>query len=271
MASIGQVRRRFFAQRRKRHTVSVAIVASGVILLAACGNTSASDGSSSSGDTITVAAAASLTQPFTEIRRDFEARNPGSKVTFSFGSSAALATQITQGAPIDVFAAASPTTMKTVTDTGTANPPVDFASNTLQIAVPKGNPGKITGLSDLTDESKKVAMCAPQVPCGAAALEVFAAAKIVPAPDTLEQDVKAALRRVESDEVDAALVYKTDVLAAGDNVEGIEFPEAARAVNVYQIATLKASENAAFAQRFVEYARSVEGQAVLSEAGFGRP
>ena len=270
LSSIGQVRRCFFAQRRKRHRMPVAIVAL-VILLPACGETSASRGSSSSGDTITVAAAASLTQAFSEIGQDFEANNPGSKLTFSFGSSATLATQITQGAPIDVFAAASPATMKTVTEAGIANPPVDFASNTLQIAVPKGNPGKITGLSDFTDESRKIAICAPQVPCGAAAIQVFAAAKIVPAPDTLEQDVKAALQRVESDEVDAALVYKTDVLAAGDNVEGIEFPEAARAVNVYQIATLRASENAAFAQRFVEYARSVDGQAVLSEAGFGRP
>ena len=248
----------------------VAIVAL-VILLAACGKTSASGGSSSSADTITVAAAASLTQAFTEIGQDFEANNPGSKVTFSFGSSATLATQITQGAPIDVFAAASPATMKTVTEAGIANPPIDFASNTLQIAVPKGNPGKITGLSDFTDESRKIAICAPQVPCGAAAIQVFAAAKIVPAPDTLEQDVKAALQRVESDEVDAALVYETDVLGAGDNVEGIEFPEAARAVNVYQIATLRASENAAIAQRFVEYVRSVDGQAVLGEAGFGRP
>jgi molybdate transport system substrate-binding protein len=270
MASIGQVRLRFSAQRRKRHTVPVAVVAL-VILLAACGKTSASGGSSSSSDTITVAAAASLTQAFTEIGQDFEAKNPGGEVTFSFGSSATLATQISQGAPIDVFAAASPATMKTVTDAGIANPPVDFASNTLQIAVPKGNPGKITGLSDFTDESKKVAICAPQVPCGAAAIKVFAAAKIVPAPDTLEQDVKAVLQRVESDEVDVALVYRTDVLAAGDNVEGIDFPQAARAVNIYQIATLKASENAAFAQRFVEYVRSFDGQAVLSEAGFGRP
>ena len=247
----------------------VAVIAF-VILLAACGKTFAS-GKSSSGDAITVAAAASLTQAFTEIGREFEARNPGSKVTFSFGSSTTLATQITQGAPIDVFAAASPATMKTVTEAGIANPPVHFASNTLQIAVPKGNPGKVTGLSDFTDKSKKIAICAPQVPCGAAAIQVFAAARIMPAPDTLEQDVKAALQRVESDEVDAALVYKTDVLAAGDNVEGIDFPQAARAVNIYQIATLKASENAAFAQRFVEYARSADGQAVLSEAGFGRP
>ena len=251
-------------------THPVAIVAL-VILLAACGKTSGSGGSSSSADTITVAAAASLTQAFTEIGQDFEANNPGSKVTFSFGSSATLATQITQGAPIDVFAAASPATMQTVTEAGIANPPIDFASNTLQIAVPKGNPGKITGLSDFTDESKKIAICAPQVPCGAASIQVFAAAKIVPAPDTLEQDVKAALQRVESDEVDAALVYETDVMGAGDNVEGIEFPEAARAVNVYQIATLRASENAAIAQRFVEYVRSVDGHAVLGEAGFGRP
>jgi molybdate transport system substrate-binding protein len=252
----------------KRHPVAIVAL---VILLAACGKASDSGGSSSSGDRITVAAAASLTQALTEIGQDFEAKNPGSMVTFSFGSSATLATQITQGAPIDVFAAASPATMKTVAEAGIANPPVDFASNTLQIAVPKGNPGKIISLRDFTDESKKIAICAPQVPCGAAAIQVFAAAKIVAAPDTLEQDVKAALQRVESDEVDAALVYETDVMGAGDDVEGIEFPEAARAVNVYQIATLRASENAATAQRFVEYARSVDGQAVLSEAGFGRP
>ena len=137
---------------------------------------------------ITVFAAASLTEAFTQVGTDFHIRS-GSKVTFNFGSSATLATQINAGAPADVFAAASPATMETVTGTGGASDPVDFVSNTLQIAVPKGNPGKITGLADFADASKTIAICAPQVPCGAAAVKVFQAAKIDPKPDTLEADV----------------------------------------------------------------------------------
>jgi molybdate transport system substrate-binding protein len=226
---------------------------------------------SSAGGTITVLAAASLTEAFNQIGKDFEAKNPGSKVTFSFGSSATLATQIVQGAPADVFAAASPATMKTVTAAGAANTPKDFVSNTLEIAVPKGNPHKITGLEDFGDASRRIALCAPQVPCGTAAVKVFADAKIVPKPDTLEQDVKATLQKVASHEVDAALVYKTDVIAAGDKVDGIQFPEAQQAINTYPIATVKASKNPALAQAFVDYVLSADGQAVLAKAGFAQP
>src|SRR5215217_3402768 len=186
-------------------------------------------------------------------------------------SSATLATQIVQGAPADVFAAASPATMKTVTDAGAADTPTDFVSNTLEIAVPKGNPHKITGLKDFADANRRIALCAPQVPCGAAAVKVFPAAQIVPKPDTLEQDVKATLQKVAHDEVDAALVYKTDVLAAGYKVDGIEFPEAQDAINTYPIATLKESKNPAVAKAFVDYVLSPEGQAVLARAGFAKP
>ena len=216
-------------------------------------------------------AAASLTESFSQIGKDFEAKNGGQKVTFSFGSSATLASQITSGAPADVFAAASPATMKIVTDAGAAGTPVSFVSNTLEIAVPQGNPGKITGLLDFGNEARKIAVCAPQVPCGAAAEKVFAAAKMTPKPDTLEQDVKAALQKVSTDEVDAALVYKTDVIAAGDKVVEINFPEAAQAVNEYPITTLKASKNAATAQAFVDYVQSPDGQAALTKAGFAKP
>ena len=247
------------------------------LLLAACGDaepeaTAPSPGTegSSSGGAITVLAAASLTEVFNQIGKDFEAKNPGSKVTFSFGSSATLATQIVQGAPAEVFAAASPATMKIVTEAGAANAPKDFVSNTLEIAVPKGNPHKITGLQDFGDESRRIALCAPQVPCGAAAVKVFAEASIVPKPDTLEQDVKATLQKVASDEVDAALVYKTDVIATGA-VDGIQFPEAQQAINTYPIATLKDSKNPAVAQAFVDYVLSPEGQAVLAKAGFAQP
>jgi len=263
---------------RKAHRplLLAALVAVLGLLISACGGAqpqstvpSPSAEGSSSGGAITVLAAASLTEAFNQIGEDFEAKNPGSKVTFSFGSSATLATQIVQGAPADVFAPASPATMKTVT--GAANTPKDFVSNTLEIAVPKGNPHKITGLKDFADESRRLALCAPQVPCGAAAVKVFAEAKIVPKPDTLEQDVKATLQKVASDEVDAALVYKTDVLSGGDQVDGIEFPEAQQAINVYPIATLKDSKNPMLAQAFVDYVLSPDGQAVLAKAGFAQP
>ena len=144
-------------------------------------------------------------------------------------------------------------------------------SNTLEIAVLKGNPHKITGLADFADAQKRIAICAPEVPCGAAAVKVFAAAKITPKPDTLEQDVKATLQKVSSDEVDAALVYKTDVISTTGGVTGITFPEAQQAVNEYPIATLKESKNAATAQAFVDYVLSPAGQAVLTKAGFAKP
>src|SRR5215218_1240299 len=230
-----------------------------VILLSACGTSAqpsvpgSSTASSSAGGGITVLAAASLTEAFNQIGKDFQAKNEGSSVTFSYGSSATLATQIVQGAPADVFAAASPATMKIVTTAGAANSPRDFASNTLEIAVPKGNPHKITGLSEFADESNRIALCAPQVPCGSAAVKVFAVAEIVPKPDTLEADVKATLQKVATDEVDAALVYQTDVLSAGDQVDGIDFGEAQQASNTYPIATLKDSKDPQLAKAFLDY------------------
>jgi molybdate transport system substrate-binding protein len=263
--------RRLAAQTRRR-IGALFVAALAVPMLAACGGgPPESAGSSTPSNTITVAAAASLTEAFTQIGKEFEATKPGTTVTFSFGSSATLAAQIEEGAPVDVFAAANPATMKTVTDVGAAEPPTNFVSNVLQIAVPKGNPGGIRGLKDFADKTKKIALCAPQVPCGAAAVKVFSAAKITPAPDTLEQDVKATLQKVSANEVDAALVYRTDVIAAKDTVDGLEFPEARQAVNVYPIAVLKGSMSAAAAQQFVDYVLSADGQAVLRRAGFGKP
>jgi molybdate transport system substrate-binding protein len=267
---------RFSAQGHKR-ALLFGLAGALTLLLSACGTPmqpaapGSSTPNSAGGPGITVLAAASLTEAFNQIGKDFQAKYPGSKVTFSFGSSATLASQIVQGAPADVFAAASPATMKTVTTAGAANTPTDFVSNTLEIAVPKGNPHKITGLQDFSDESRRIALCAPQVPCGAAAVKVFAEAKVVPKPDTLEQDVKATLQKVASDEVDAALVYKTDVIAAGDQVDGIEFSEAQDAINTYPIATLKDSKNPVLAQAFVDYVLSHEGQTALAKAGFAQP
>ncbi|GLW91749.1 molybdate ABC transporter substrate-binding protein [Actinokineospora globicatena] len=218
--------------------------------------------------TVTVFAAASLTEAFTTLGKEFETANPGVQVAFNFAGSSALAQQINQGAPADVFASAAPANMQQV---GDAKEPVTFAKNQLEIAVPKGNPGKVTGLANFADESLDIALCAEQVPCGAAAKKALAAAGITAKPDTLEQDVKAALTKVRLGEVDAALVYRTDVKAAGAEVEGIDFPEAAKAVNDYPIAVLSKAPNSAQAKAFVDFVRSDRGKAVLAEAGFSAP
>jgi molybdate transport system substrate-binding protein len=146
-----------------------------------------------------------------------------------------------------------------------------FVRNTLEIVVPSGNPAGVTGLADFADEDLTIALCATAVPCGAAAETVFERARITPAPDTLEADVRATLSKVTLGEVDAALVYKTDVLAAGDKVEGLAFPEARVAVNDYPIAVLAEAGNPEVARAFVELVRSAEGRGVLSAAGFDLP
>ncbi|MFD0598552.1 molybdate ABC transporter substrate-binding protein [Catellatospora coxensis] len=223
-----------------------------------------------SGD-VTVFAAASLTEAFTKIGKDFEAANPGTKVTFNFAGSSALATQITQGAPADVFAAASPATMKTVVDAGdAAGTPIVFVKNQLVIAVPKGNPKGIATLENLSRPDLKVALCAEQVPCGAAAKKALDTAGVKVTPVTLEQDVKAALSKVKLGEVDAALVYRTDTKAAAD-VDGVEFPESATAINGYPVVALKNAPNQAGADAFLAYLRSEPAKAVLTAAGFQAP
>ena len=131
--------------------------------------------------------------------------------------------------------------------------------------------GPDVSLADFADPGRTIALCAPEVPCGAAAAKAFASAGVTPRPDTLEQDVKAALSKVRLGEVDAALVYRTDVLAAGDEVRGIDFPEAATAVNDYPVAALTGAENADGAALFVEAVLSTEGQRVLADAGFDLP
>ncbi|MGW5672785.1 molybdate ABC transporter substrate-binding protein [Micromonospora sp. NPDC003776] len=224
------------------------------------------------GGRVTVFAAASLTESFTKLGKDFEAAHPGTTVTFNFAGSSALATQISQGAPADVFAAASPATMKTVTDAGDgAGAPATLVRNQLVIAVPKGNPGRVTGLADLAEPGVKVALCAEQVPCGAAAKTALAAAGVRFTPATLEQDVKGALAKVKLGEVDAALVYRTDVRAAAGELDAVEFPESARAVNDYPIVVLKHAGNPDGARAFVDYVRSDAGLAVLTAAGFQAP
>ncbi|ASW53705.1 molybdate ABC transporter substrate-binding protein [Plantactinospora sp. KBS50] len=258
---------------RRRPTL-VALVAT-LLAVAGCGNGAGTPAGSADGTpgaptgTVTVFAAASLTEAFTTIGHDLEAANPGLTVTLNFAGSSALANQIVQGAPADVFASAAPANMKTVTDAGlAAEQPVTFVRNQLVIAVPPGNPRHVAALADLAQPGVKVALCAEQVPCGAAARTALDAAGVGLTPVTLEQDVKSALAKVKLGEVDAALVYRTDVHAAGDSVAGVEFPESAKAVNEYPIAVLRDAPNPAGARAFLAYVRSAEGQAVLDAAGF---
>jgi molybdate transport system substrate-binding protein len=259
-----------------RRPVATLLLVGALLLSGACGTGDA--GTASGGDTtkvagpITVFAAASLTGTFTQLGTQFEKAHPGTEVGFNFGASSTLARQLTEGAPGDVFAAASGTTMDTVTKAGdAAGMPAVFARNRLEIAVPPANPGHVRGLADLARPELRIAICAPQVPCGAAAGTTFAAAGVTPRPDTLEQDVKATLAKVVSGEVDAALVYRTDVRAAGAAVRGLDLPEAADAVNDYPIVALAESRNAATAAAFRDFVLSAAGRSVLVAAGFDAP
>jgi molybdate transport system substrate-binding protein len=221
---------------------------------------------------VTVFAAASLKESFTTLGKEFEKANPGTKVTFNFAGSDALAASITGGAPADVFAAASPKTMAIVTDKkDAATTPATFVRNQLEIATLPGNPDKVASLKDLTKSGLKVVLCDKTVPCGAAAQKALDASTLKLTPVSYEQDVKSALTKVELKEADAAVVYKTDVKAAGDKVEGVEFPESAKAINDYPIALLKDAPNAEAAKAFIALVQSAEGQKVLTAAGFLQP
>jgi molybdate transport system substrate-binding protein len=221
--------------------------------------------------TVTVFAAASLTESFGTLGRQFEAAHPGVTVRFDFAASSALAESIAQGAPADVFASASTKNMDSVVRSGAASGPTTFAKNAMEIAVPPANPGGVTSLADLAKPGLKIALCQPQAPCGATAQQVFDNAKIAVKPVTLGADVKAVLAAVQLGEVDAGVVYRTDVRAAGAKVTGIGIPAEQNASTSYPIAALTRAPNAAAARAFVDYVLSAAGTKVLTEAGFAKP
>ncbi|WP_340540193.1 molybdate ABC transporter substrate-binding protein [Nocardioides sp. GXZ039] len=232
--------------------------------LAGCGG--AGDGQDDI--TIRVYAAASLTETFEKIADEFEAEHDGVDVTLNFAGSSDLVTSIQQGAEADVFASADLATMEKLTADGLASDPVNFATNTLEIAVPPDNPAGISSFADLAGADVKLVVCAPEVPCGAATAKVEEDAGVTLSPVSEEQSVTDVLGKVTSGEADAGLVYVTDVIAAGDDVEGIEFPESSAAVNTYPIVALRDSGQADLAQEFVDLVTSAAGQKVLGDAGF---
>lgn len=236
------------------------------------GGSTAGGGSGGQSGTVTVYAAASLKATFTKIAAAFEAANSGSKVTLNFAGSSDLATQISQGAPADVFASADTNNMAKLSDAelidGTAS---NFATNVLEIAVPPANPASISSFADLAKPGVKVVACAPQVPCGSATEKVEKATGTTLKPVSEESSVTDVLGKVISGEADAGLVYVTDIKGAGDRVKGINFSEADQAVNTYPIATVGSSKNKELAKAFVAIVTGSEGRKVLSDAGFGTP
>jgi molybdate transport system substrate-binding protein len=261
-----------------RKVAGYVAAASLMLALAGCGGGQSGGAAPSSapaaaqGQTLNVFAAASLKDTFTTMEKQFEQANPGTDVKLTFAGSSDLATQINNGAPADVFASADDNNMKKVTDPGlTAAAPQKFATNTLQIAVAPNDPKGIKSLQDLADPANKTVLCAPQVPCGSAAVKVEKAAGVDIKPVSEEQDVKSVLSKVTSGNADAGLVYVTDVTAAKGQVQGVSFPEASSAVNNYPIAVLKNSQNAELANKWVQLVTGPQGQQVLKTAGFGAP
>jgi molybdate transport system substrate-binding protein len=246
------------------------VAAAAALLLTGCASVGSEPPPEDLRGTLTVFAAASLAESFDAIATDFEAEHPGLDVVINYGGSSALATQIVEGAPADVFAAASTSTMQTVVNAELTAHPADFATNTLQLAVPPGNPGGVDGLLDLARPELSIALCAVEVPCGAVAHKLLERAGVVPSVDTWEQDVKAVLAKIELDEVDVGLVYRTDVRAAGMAVEGLEAERADGVVATYPIATLVGSLNPLAGAAFMQWVLT-SGQPVLAKAGFGAP
>jgi molybdate transport system substrate-binding protein len=245
------------------------------LLLAACGSPTAdpavADGPRANG-TVTVAAAASLTGVMRKLGTAYEKAHPGSRVRFTFAGSASLAQQVVARAPIDVLATASDATMRTAVDAGRADgEPAVFARNALEIAVPVGNPARVASLGDLGRPGVKLAVCAAGVPCGDAADESLRTAGVDARPVTRERDVKAVLTKVQLGEVDAGIVYRTDVRAAAGKVQGVPVPAANQVRTECLIAVVRDAADTAAAREFVDLVRSADGRAVLREAGFELP
>jgi molybdate transport system substrate-binding protein len=256
-----------------RSRIRLAVVPLVAALLATgCGGNDDASGASSGGGSpaeIKVFAAASLTAAFTKIGEQYTAANNGTKVTFNFAGSQALATQIQQAAPADVFASADVPNVDKVKDLVGA--PKVFASNQLQIVVEQGNPKGVKTLDDLANPDLKVVLAAPEVPAGKYAKQALDKAGVTVKPVSEEDNVKAVVTKVSLGEADAGIVYVTDVTAGGDKVEGVDIPKEQNVTATYPIAVVKASTHQSQAQAFMDLVLSDQGQQVLKSYGFLPP
>jgi molybdate transport system substrate-binding protein len=250
-----------------------AVVAVSVLVAVSCardGGRSSSSGSLSG--QLVVFAAASLTDAFGDIAEAVESEQPALDVALDFGPSSRLATQIAEGAPADVFASADDTTMAVAVDAGAVRgEPEVFARNRLEIAVPAGNPGRVSSLADFADEDLLIGLCAEEVPCGHLGRDALDSAGVAPAVDTNEADVRSLLTKIEAGELDAGLVYRTDVLAAEGAVEGIELADGQDVETTYSIASLATGDAPGTAAALVDFVLSDPGRRILRRHGFLAP
>jgi molybdate transport system substrate-binding protein len=266
-----------------------------VAALAACGGanpaapadtgapTAAPAHARATGAGLTVFAAASLTDAFNAIGEQFAAANGGASVTFNFAGSDQLATQITQGAPADVFASANAKQMDVTIKAGdvASGTQHTFARNRLVVIYPKDNPAKLAALKDLANPGVKIVLANKSVPVGGYALDFLAKASKLPeytaefSPTVLknvvsyEENVKAVLSKITLGEADAGIVYTTDAAAAKDGAIGqLAIPDSLNTIASYPIAALKNAKNADLAKKFVDFVLGAEGQQILAKYGF---
>ena len=255
--------------------ISIVLASVGLVAVA-CGGVGSRPAASPSvpqvSGSLTVLAAASLTDAFTTIGDQLHRKYPGIATTFSFAGSATLVAQIQQGAPADVFASADQPNMQKLVDGGLADgQPAVFTQNRLQIVVQAGNPKKIAGLADLANPNLVVDLCAPAVPCGSYATQAFARAGVKVTPKSQEQDVKSVVTRVSLGEADAGIVYTTDVKAGGTTVQGVDIPADQNVIATYPIVRVKGTRNPVTASAFIDWVVGATGQKILAQYGFTRP
>lgn len=251
----------------RRHRAITIGLATGALLISACGT--AGDGA---GGEVLVSAASSLTEAFAEMEAAFETVNPEFDVVLNIGGSSALREQILAGAPVDVFASANTSNMDLVVDAGDVDGELAiFARNRLEIAVPSGNPAGVTGLTDFARDELLIGLCAEDVPCGDYGRQVLQNAGVTPNVDTEEPNVRALLTKIEAGELDAGIVYATDVASTDGGVDGVAFPDDDNVHADYPIAVLSDAPNADGAEAFVAFVLSDEGRSILADHGFGLP
>jgi molybdate transport system substrate-binding protein len=254
----------------RRRRGQLPIVAFLAVLTLALVAGACSSGSTASEGELLVSAASSLADAFAEIETAFETAHPAVDVVLNFGGSSVLREQILEGAPADVFASADIANMDLVVAGGGAETSQVFATNELQIAVPIDNPGGVTGLAEFADEELLIGLCAPGVPCGDFANEALGRAGVTAAVDTYEPNVRALLTKIESGDLDAGVVYVTDV-ASSEAVTGVAIPANVNVTAAYPIAAASGGANPDGAAAFVAFVLSADGQEILDRYGFGAP
>ena len=241
-----------------------------VALVGALALTGCSAGAGGDEETLTVLAAASLTETFTELAEEFEAEHPGVRVRLAFDSSATLAQQALEGAPADVLATADARTMELASDAVSGDPRT-FASNSLVLVAPADGRAGVDGFDDVASGRAAYVACVETAPCGALWSALAEEQQVEAEPVSLEVDVKAVLARVVADEADAGVVYATDAVSAGEDVVTFPIPGADALTTTYPIAVLEQAREPGLAQEFVELVLSAVGRDVLDAAGFSLP